>query len=126
MTALDQSASDITTFVWGARVLLVLVGVLLVVVLAGAFWVFPVAVAREAVRARRLGDWWAPFVAGQDGRFGPLAQNRWWSVFRAPEHREPAGLAWRWAAWGLTAVLLGVGLLRGVVLAVSLVVHGWR
>lgn len=127
MTALTQgtAASDVTAFAWGARAFLLVVVGLLVIAFAWVFWLFPVTVAREAVRARRVGDWWAPFERGQDGRYGPLADNRWWSVFRAPERREPAGLAWRWTAWGLTAVLLALGLVRGVVLAVSLVVHGW-
>lgn len=128
MTALahlTSADSGITLFVWLARLFLLAVAVVLVGALLWLAWVFPVAVAREALRARRLGDWWAPFRPREDGRYGPLAQNRWWAFFRAPRQHEPNGLAWRWAAWAFIGVTVGVGVLRGWQQAVLLVVDGW-
>lgn len=128
MTALTPFATTdagVSLFVWLARIFLLVVAVLLVAVLAWLFWLFPLRVAKEALRARRLGDWWAPFTPREDGRYGPLAENRWWSVFRAPERRESSDLAWRWAAWAFVAVALTLGVLRGLQQAVLLVAGGW-
>ena len=112
-------------FLWGARTFLVVVALLLLAVLAWVFRAFTVTVAQEGLRARREGSWWAPFVPRPDGRYGPLADNRWWSVFRAPERRTTGALAWRWSAWTTTAVVLGLATVGAAVEVALLVVHGW-
>lgn len=112
-------------FLWGARAFLVLVALLLVAALAWVFRVFTVTVVQEAVRARRVGNAWAPFEPGAAGDFGPLAGNRWWSVFRAPAHRTSAALAWRWAAWGSTAAVVALASVGAAGQVARLVAHGW-
>jgi hypothetical protein len=96
---------------WGIRLFLVLVtlGIAGIVVLAVGVIVRPVV--REARRSRAAGNWWLPFLPDAAGGYGPLADNHWWSVMRAPRAGSAAGLAIRWGFWVLMSALLSVAMI---------------
>lgn len=98
-------------------------GVLAIVVLALMLIVRPVVT--EAVRANAAGDWWLPFLPQESGRYGPLAQNHWWSAMRAETPGSAAGLAVRWGFWSLISVLLLFAMGSVVVNLVRLLAKGW-
>lgn len=130
MTAAAATAAlvletDLTALVWGARIMLVVVSLGLGLVLVGVPVLFSRPVLTELLRARALGDPWAPFAPDGAGRYGPLAQNRHWAVMRAPARRTSAGLAWRWGWWVVSAVVLVGGGLVGLVSFMRLVVAFW-
>ncbi|PKW25961.1 hypothetical protein [Phycicoccus duodecadis] len=111
--------------VWGLRVMLVVVGlgVLGIVLLVLGLIVRPVVT--EAMRANAAGNWWLPFLPQESGRYGPLAQNHWWSAMRARTPGSAAGLAVRWGFWSLMSVLLVVAMGSIVVNLVRLLAKGW-
>ncbi|QIM20356.1 hypothetical protein G7075_03035 [Phycicoccus sp. HDW14] len=111
--------------VWGVRLVLVLVGlgVLGIVVLVLGVIVRPVVT--EALRANAAGDWWLPFLPRTDGRYGPLAENHWWSAMRAETPGSTGGLAVRWGFWTLMSLLLVFAAGSILVNLVKLLAKGW-
>lgn len=111
--------------VWGLRVLLVVVGlgVLGIVLLVLGLIVRPVVT--EAMRANAAGNWWLPFLPEDSGRYGPLAQNHWWSAMRAETPGSGGALAVRWGFWALMSLLIVVATGSVVVNLVKLLAKGW-
>lgn len=101
--------TDMTGLVWGVRLFLVVVSVALFAMFFFVLWLLVKPVVSEFFRARSAGDMWLPFVPNERGGYGPLASNRWWSVFRSESRGSSGELAWRWTAWVLTSVGLTVG-----------------
>lgn len=92
--------------VWMTRIFLIAAFVVVVALAALPLHLIVRPVITEAVRARALGDWWAPFLRSPDGAYGPLADNHWWSMFRASEPGSAGALIWRWSFWVVMSVLL--------------------
>ncbi|MGG5258429.1 hypothetical protein [Phycicoccus avicenniae] len=101
----DQTMLRVALWVFLVVVFLVAAGLLV-----GCWWVIVRPVVTEAVRARRAGDWWLPWLPREDGGWGPLTANHWWSAMRAEQRGSTAGLAVRWGFWVLEAVGLTFGL----------------
>jgi hypothetical protein len=101
--------TDMTGLVWGVRLFLVVVSLALFAMFFFVLWLLVRPVVTEFFRARSAGDLWLPFLPDEQGRYGPLASNRWWSLFRADSRGSSGDLAWRWTAWVLTSVGLLVG-----------------
>lgn len=116
---------DLTPLVWGVRLVLLVVSLGVLAVLASAWWVVVVPVAREARRASAAGDWWLPWLRRPDGTWGPLVDNRWWAAFRADEPGGGGALAVRWGFWCVQATLLAAGTLAAAVGLVALVATAW-
>ena len=110
---------------WGIRIFLVVGGLLLLGIVALVLWFIVRPVVREAQRARAAGNWWLPFLPQEDGRWGPLADNHWWSAFRAETPGSSAGLAVRWGFWAVMALLLTVATVMIVVNGARLIASGW-
>lgn len=110
---------------WGIRLFLVVVGLVLLAIVVGVLWAIVRPVLTEGRRAAAAGDWWLPFLPREDGRWGPLAQNHWWSAMRAERPGSSAGLAVRWGFWGLMSVLLVIASVMIVVDATRLLASGW-
>jgi hypothetical protein len=111
--------------VWGVRLLLVVVGLgaLGIVLLVLGLIVRPVLT--EAMRANAAGNWWVPFLPTESGRYGPLAENHWWSAMRAETPGSAAGLAVRWGFWSLMSLLLLFAMGSLLVSLVKLLARGW-
>lgn len=125
MSGLALLETDLTLFVWAVRLFLVVVTLGLAAVLVGAPVLFTRPVLTELLRARALGDAWAPFAPDGAGRHGPLAENRHWAVMRAPARRTTAGLVARWGWWVFSGVVLVGGGLIAFAGFVGLVVASW-
>ena len=104
---------------WGIRFFLVVVALLGLGIVALVLGLVVRPVAGEALRARVAGNGWLPFLPREDGTYGPLAANHWWSAFRADRPGSLLGLAVRWGFWAAMSLLL-----TGI--AVYLVVGGAR
>lgn len=78
-------------------------------VFGGVWLLVAVPVLRGVLTGLRTGDWWAPFVANERGRYGLLANSRFYALHRAPEpaQRTTRGLAARWLFWAV--ILAGLG-----------------
>lgn len=105
---MEQGNTDLVLLLWATRAFAVVMLLGVVAIVAGGWWVIARPVFVEALRARRTGDWWHAFLPRDGGSWGPLAQNRWWSVFRADRRGTTGGLAWRWAWWGAVAAVFTV------------------
>ncbi|MEO5609063.1 MAG: hypothetical protein ABIQ61_01415 [Ornithinibacter sp.] len=114
-----------TTMQWGLRVLLgvVAIGLLGIAVLALVIIVRPVV--SEALRARSAGNAWLPFLPDAAGRYGPLANNHWWSAMRAETEGSTTGLGIRWGFWVLMSGLIVFAMGSMVTSGVRLVLRGW-
>ena len=113
--------TDLNFLLWGTRAFAVLGGLLLAALLGVIWWWIVRPVLTEGMRAQSAGNWWLPYLPREDGSFGPLANNRWWSAMRASEPGSPAGLAVRWGFWVFVAIALTTGLVRGAIQLVQLV-----
>lgn len=111
--------------VWGLRLLLVVAGIGVVGIGALAVWLIVRPVVREARRASAAGNWWLPYLPDASGRYGPLADNHWWSAMRAEKPLSAGSLAVRWGFWGLMSVLIVLAAGNIVVNVLRLVAHGW-
>ncbi|MBT9254255.1 hypothetical protein KMZ32_00930 [Phycicoccus sp. MAQZ13P-2] len=91
-------------------------GMLLLVaaVLVGAWWLIVVPVLRETGRAVRARDPWVPWLRRDDGSWGPLTANHWWSAGRAETRGGRPGLVLRWGFWLVQSVLLTVAVGSGL------------
>lgn len=120
-----MSSQDLTLLLWAMRACLVVVNLLLAAVLLGAWWAIAGRAFAEFWRAWRADDLWRPFLRDERGEWGPLASNRWWSAHRATERGSGTALAWRWGFWMVSAIILTVGVLRGLWCVGQLLVLGW-
>ncbi|WP_353950758.1 hypothetical protein V6K52_14110 [Knoellia sp. S7-12] len=79
-------------------------------VLFGGIWMlFAVPFVRGLIVGLRSDSWWRPFEQDARGRYGVLANSRFFASFRSPEPdiRTQAGLITRWVFW--TIVVAGLG-----------------
>lgn len=106
--------TDLTGLVWGARLFLIVVSLAIFAMFFFAFWLLVRPVVTEFVRARAAGDLWLPFLPDEQGNYGPLASNRWWSLFRASSRGSSGDLAWRWGLWTLTSLGLTLGIVAAL------------
>lgn len=105
--------------------MLVVVGLVLLAIVVGVLWFIVRPVVTEARRASAAGNWWLPFLPREDGRWGPLASNHWWSAMRAEHPGSSVGLAVRWGFWGLMSALLVFAAVMILVNATRLLASGW-
>ncbi|WP_377641366.1 hypothetical protein [Oryzobacter terrae] len=87
---------------------IVVISSISLLVFGGVLLLFLVPYLRGVVVGLRTGDWWSPFARRADGRYGLLANSRFFASFRSPdvEDRTTVGLRVRWLLW--TVVLLGL------------------
>ncbi|WP_392542703.1 hypothetical protein [Oryzobacter telluris] len=87
---------------------IVLVSAIALLLFGGVLLLFLVPYVRGVAAGLRTGDWWTPFARREDGRWGVLANSRFFATFRAPdpEARTTGGLVARWVVW--TVVVLGL------------------
>ncbi|MGG5258427.1 hypothetical protein [Phycicoccus avicenniae] len=85
-----------------------LAGLIGLALFGGILLLFLVPYVRGVLAGLRTGDWWTPFDRRPDGRWGVLADSRFFALFRAPdaEGRTTGGLVTRWVVW--TVVVLGL------------------
>jgi hypothetical protein len=121
MTAMD---SDLGLLVWATRGFMLLVSLAVVAVVAFTWLVLVVPVGVEVRRAVSTGDWWYAFLPREHG-WGPLADNRWWALFRAERRGAATGLAWRWGFWVTEAVVVAGATTFALVVGAGVVADGW-
>jgi len=113
--------TDLNLLLWGVRAFAVVSGLVAALILGLVWWWIVRPVLTEALRSQAAGNWWLPYLPRDDGSFGPLASNRWWAGMRASEPGSSGALLARWAFWGVTAIVLTVGIVRGAFQLVQLV-----
>lgn len=120
---MDQGNTDVRLLLWAAWAFAVVMALAVVAVVVWVWRGFALPVFVEAARARRTGDWWRAFLPREDGSWGPLCDNRWWSAMRAERPGGTSGLVVRWGFWGFVAVVYTAvpvyALVRGAVAAVQ-------
>lgn len=99
----DLTVLGIMTPVFVAGMLL-----LVAALLVGAWWFLVSPVVRETRRAVRAGDAWVPWLRREDGSWGPLTANHWWSAGRAEARGGRVALGLRWGFWLGQSVLMTV------------------
>lgn len=85
-----------------------LVSAIALLIFGAVLLLFLVPYVRGVAAGLRSGDWWTPFARREDGRYGVLANSRFFAGFRSPdpEARTTGGLVTRWVVW--TVVVVGL------------------
>lgn len=124
MTTDATSIEDLTVLVWGLRVFLVFVSLLLASLLVWGWWLVARAFS-EFWRGWRAHDLWLPFLRDEHGQWGPLTSNRRWAIGRANERGSASALAWRWGFWLVQASALTWGVAYGLWAIVRMLALVW-